>query len=319
MFSSLRKGVIVPSRSFAQRALSTDAFLFKGVATSHVAEASFRVPEGSKVALMGTNEAAKSDIMKLLNGELKASSGVVSLSSTHNVVRFQPTIPKESHIFSVKSFLEQSMNPEDLKNSSSVVSKVLESVKLGARLERRTINTLNAAQHARLQLAVALLQTPDVLLLDQPTVTSAGPLAHDDVQDLTDFVSNFPKTCVVSSTDEDFLNQFTDTVLHIDSNGGVEKLSGSYAAAKTVIENRARAATSAAMEEKFRSKPAEDSNFTYAKFATAEAELDALNEIGFANTKTSDEEYIRLMLMLMIFHPPLVYGLYTAGVFDAIL
>jgi hypothetical protein len=63
----------------------------------------------------------------------------------------------------------------------------------------------------------------------------------------------------------------------------------------------------------------QDSNFTYAKFAAAEAELDALNEIGFANTKTSDEEYVRLMMMLMIFHPPLVYALYHAGVFDAIL
>lgn len=64
---------------------------------------------------------------------------------------------------------------------------------------------------------------------------------------------------------------------------------------------------------------AQESNFTYAKFAAAEAELDALNEIGFANTKTSDEEYVRLMMMLMIFHPPLVYVLYHAGVFDAIL
>jgi ATPase subunit of ABC transporter with duplicated ATPase domains len=137
---------------------------------------------------------------------------------------------------------------------------VLENVKLGARLERRTINTLNPSQHARLQLAVALLQAPDVLLLDQPTVTNSGPLSHDDVQDLTDFVSNFPKTCVVNSTDEDFLNSFTDTVLHIDSNGSVEKLTGSYAAAKQVIETRARAAMSEAMEEKYRSKPGSDAD-----------------------------------------------------------
>jgi ABC transport system ATP-binding/permease protein len=131
----------------------------------------------------------------------------------------------------------------------------LENVKLGARLERRTINTLSSSQHARLQFAVSLLQVPDVLLLDQPTVTSSGPLSHDDVQDLTDFVMRFPKTCVVNSIDEDFLNSFTDTVLSVDSTGNVEKLTSSYAAAKDVIENRARSAVSEAMEEKFRAKP----------------------------------------------------------------
>lgn len=132
---------------------------------------------------------------------------------------------------------------------------MLENVKLGARLERRSINTLNASQHARLQLAVALLQTPDVLILDQPTVTNSGPLSYDDIQDLTDFVSKFPKTCVVNSTDEDFLNSFTDTVLHIDGTGSVEKLAGSYAEAKKIIENRARAHLSEVMEEKYRAKP----------------------------------------------------------------
>lgn len=315
----LRKGVVMPSKSFALRAMSADAFAFKGIATSDIAEATFRVTEGSKVSLMGANDTAKSDVMKLLSGELKASAGVVSLPPTQNVVRFQPNIPKESHICTVKSFLEQSMSPEDFKNSSSVVSQLLENVKLGPRLERRTINTLNASQHARLQLAVALLQSPDVLLLDQPTETNSGPLSFDDVQDLTDFVSNFPKTCVVNSKDDDFLNSFTDTVLNIDANGNVEKFVGSYAAAKQEIGYRARQELSEAMEEKYRAKPAQDAKFTYAKFAAAEAELDALNEIGFANTKTSDEEYVRLMMMLMVFHPPMVLALYHAGVFDAIL
>jgi macrolide transport system ATP-binding/permease protein len=133
--------------------------------------------------------------------------------------------------------------------------QLLENVKLGARTDRRAINTLSASQHARLQLAVALLQAPDVLLLDQPTQTASGSLSYDDVQDLTEFVANFPKTCVVNSSDEDFVNSFTDTVLNVDANGEVEKIVGSYASAKRVIESRARAAVSEAMEDKYRSRP----------------------------------------------------------------
>ena len=62
--------------------------------------------------------------MKLLNGEIKPSSGVISLLADQNVVRFQPTIPKASHIYTVKSFLEQIMSPDDLRNSGPVVSQV---------------------------------------------------------------------------------------------------------------------------------------------------------------------------------------------------
>ena len=63
MLSVLRKGVVVPSKSFARRAMSnSDAFAFKGVATSDIAEATFRVPEGSKISLMGANEAGESYI-----------------------------------------------------------------------------------------------------------------------------------------------------------------------------------------------------------------------------------------------------------------
>ena len=41
---------------------NSDAFAFKGVATSDIAEATFRVPEGSKISLMGANEAGESYI-----------------------------------------------------------------------------------------------------------------------------------------------------------------------------------------------------------------------------------------------------------------
>jgi ATPase subunit of ABC transporter with duplicated ATPase domains len=299
--------------------MSSDALIFKGVSTSNIVDASFLIPEGSKVSLMGPNDAAKSQLMKVLSGEINASSGQVSRSSNQKIVRFQPSIPKECHVYSVKSFLEKSMNLDDLKNSGAIVAKVLDNVKLGSRLERRTISTLNSSQHARLQLAVALLQTPDVLLLDEPTETASGSLSHDDVQDLSNFVKTFSKTCIVNSKDEDFVNSFTNIVLNFDSNGNVEKMSGSYAAAKQIIANRKRAEFSEAMEQKFRARPAQESKFSYEKFAAAEAELDALNEIAFANAKPRDEEYIRLMMLLMALHPPLLYFLYHAGAFDAII
>ncbi len=72
----------------------------------------------------------------------------------------------------------------------------------------KIIKTFSGGQQARLLLAAALIQDPDLLLLDEPTnnLDKAG-IAH-----LTEFLINYPKTCIVISHDEDFLNAFTEGV-----------------------------------------------------------------------------------------------------------
>jgi hypothetical protein len=51
------------------------------------------------------------------------------------------------------------------------------------------------------------------------------------------------------------------------------------------------------------------------------ATIEALNTIGFQNTSqaVSQEEYIRVMVICMILHPPIAAALYFGGFFDAIL
>ena len=58
MLSVVRKGLLLPCvRSCGRRAMSSEAVIFKGVTASNIAEASFFIPEGSKVSLMGPNDA----------------------------------------------------------------------------------------------------------------------------------------------------------------------------------------------------------------------------------------------------------------------
>lgn len=47
----------------------------------------------------------------------------------------------------------------------------------------------------------------------------------------------------------------------------------------------------------------------------------ALNELGFQNVSAavSQEEYIRVMLLIMALHPPALLGMYYMGLFDAII
>jgi ATP-binding cassette subfamily F protein 3 len=55
-------------------------------------------------------------------------------------------------------------------------------------------------------------QEPDILLLDEPT----NNLDREGIDHLTSFLVMYPKTVVVISHDADFLNAFTEGVLHLD-------------------------------------------------------------------------------------------------------
>jgi len=70
-----------------------------------------------------------------------------------------------------------------------------------------------------------LLNDPSVLLLDEPT----NNLDKEGVNELTIFLMNYEKTCIVISHDSDFLNCFTDGVLNLDVHTHkVEQFVGNY-------------------------------------------------------------------------------------------
>ena len=100
---------------------------------------------------------------------------------------------------------------------------------------------LTASEKARLQLAVALVQAPDVLLLDNPTKTKNGLFSDNDIKKLIEFILKFPKTCVVNSSDPDFLNSFADNVVHVSDEGHVEMFVGSFTSAQNTLAERSTA------------------------------------------------------------------------------
>lgn len=97
---------------------------------------------------------------------------------------------------------------------------------------------LSASEKSRLQLAVALVQRPDILLLDNPTKTKNGVFSDNDIKKIIEFILKFPKTCVVNSSDLDFLNSFADNVVYVSDDGKVEMFVGSLTSAQNVINER---------------------------------------------------------------------------------
>ncbi|HBO17151.1 MAG: hypothetical protein UR69_C0002G0196 [Candidatus Moranbacteria bacterium GW2011_GWE2_35_2-] len=173
-------------------------------------EASFALRAGTKMTIMGQNGAGKSTILNLITGSLKADDGSIYVDPDLKIAYAKQVIPREQMEITVKEFFEKCFD-EKIYSIAPKIDKVLDLVNLKAPHEK-IIKSFSGGQQARLLLASALIQNPDLLILDEPTnnLDKAG-IAH-----LTQFLINYDKTCIVISHDADFLNSFTDGVLYLD-------------------------------------------------------------------------------------------------------
>ncbi|MBU0646107.1 ATP-binding cassette domain-containing protein [Patescibacteria group bacterium] len=186
-------------------------------------EASFSVRENVKYTLMGQNGAGKSSMFKLITGELKPVRGRIHLKSGATIATAKQVMAREHLTQTVREYFAGVFKKVPY-NLDKRIADVLEVVNFSTPLDR-PVGDLSGGQQARLLLAYALIQEPDILLLDEPT----NNLDRDGIDHLMMFLIMYPKTVLVISHDADFLNSFTEGVLHLDVYTGlVEKYDGNY-------------------------------------------------------------------------------------------
>lgn len=189
-------------------------------------EVNFPIRRGMKMAVMGQNGAGKSTLFALMTGEIKPESGEIHVSRGMRVATAPQVIPRDQLELTVREFFQKCFS-EPVYDIDPRIDEALEVVNLKhhERLHDRVMKSFSGGQTARLLLASALIQNPDLLLLDEPTnnLDTAG------IEHLTQFLVDYPKTCIVISHDAKFLNAFTTGVLYLDVyTRKVEQYAGNY-------------------------------------------------------------------------------------------
>jgi ABC-2 type transport system ATP-binding protein len=144
-----------------------------------VDDISFYVPKGSTFGLLGGNGAGKTTTIAMIMGLVVPSCGSVTVLG-HDMARARHKVLKRMNFQSPyvampgQLTVRQNLNVfgrlygvPDLK---ARIGQVVEEFGLGDLLNRETAR-LSAGQKTRVSLAKALLNTPEVLLLDEPTAS----------------------------------------------------------------------------------------------------------------------------------------------------
>ncbi len=152
--------------------------------------ADLSVAAGEIVALIGPNGAGKSTLLKLVAGLLRPSGGSVRFKDREIAGWAAPDIsraglsfvPQERNVFGTMSVAE---NLEmggyiDGKHASKRMAELYERFPMLADKRRAAARTLSGGQRQILAMAVALMNAPDLLLLDEPTA-GLSPRAAEEL------------------------------------------------------------------------------------------------------------------------------------------
>jgi ABC-2 type transport system ATP-binding protein len=179
---------------------------------SHIALAptTLDVRRGEALALVGPNGAGKSTLLSILAGALDASAGTVVVPHPSPRIGWVPQRPAQYGRLSARENLELFARLEGVDDVDRTVARLLALVDLPD--GRKTAAELSAGNQQRLNLAVALLGDPEVLLLDEPTA-SLDPGQRRRLWDLAVAVKEGGGAVVFATQNLDEVERFADRIV----------------------------------------------------------------------------------------------------------
>lgn len=153
---------------------------------------SFEVNKGEVFALLGTNGAGKTTTLECIEGLRKYDNGKISLDGSFGVQLQSSSLPANIKVIEAFTlFCKWNKSKTDLS--------IFESLGL-SEIKNKQYCQMSAGQKRRLHLALALIGSPDIIFLDEPTagLDVEGRVAlHDQIRKL----KQSGKTIILASHD----------------------------------------------------------------------------------------------------------------------
>ncbi|OES45647.1 ABC-F family ATP-binding cassette domain-containing protein [Domibacillus iocasae] len=179
---------------------------------------SFIMNNNDKIALVGTNEGAKTALFKILAGEMEPDEG----SYKWGVTTTQAYFPKDNSEYfdgsdmTLVEWLRQ-FSPAD--ESESFLRGFLGRMLFSGEEALKKASVLSGGEKVRCMLSKMMLSGSNILLLDEPT----NHLDLESITALNNGLINFKGAMIFASHDHQFVQSTANRIIDITPNGIVDK------------------------------------------------------------------------------------------------
>jgi ATP-binding cassette subfamily F protein 3 len=197
--------------------------------------ASFAVPAGARVGVVGRNGAGKTTLFRIVQGEVAPEGGAIGLPRAARIGAVAQEAPggPEPLIDVVlaadterTALLAEADGAEGLRRAEietrladigshsapARAAAILHGLGFDAAAQERPCSAFSGGWRMRVALAAVLFAEPDLLLLDEPT----NYLDLEGTLWLYDYLGRYPHTVLIISHDRDLLDTAVDHILHLE-------------------------------------------------------------------------------------------------------
>lgn len=164
-----------------------------------------RIPKGQFTALLGPNGAGKTTLVEMIEGIQKPDTGEITIMGKH----WKGNEDELHRIIGLSlqetRFIDKLRVTETLQLFASFfnlgkerVTEIIETVGLEEKRKSYVVN-LSGGQRQRLAIGIALINTPSILLLDEPT-TGLDPNARREIWDILHSLKKSTETSMILTT-----------------------------------------------------------------------------------------------------------------------
>jgi branched-chain amino acid transport system ATP-binding protein len=215
---------------------------------------SFAIPAARATALVGTNGAGKSTTLLAVARALPASarmSGLVTLQAGCT----PSMVPERDKIFGLLSVDENLIAADRQRARGHVrIADVLEWFPRLAERRQSLAGNLSGGEQQMLAIGMALLGSPSLLILDEPTLGLAVPIIERMCETLARLRKELDLTLLVAEAEPTWLPHLADDILVMTRGSIVERFSAAAGRSQDEIRSSilgldAKAGTSTMLEQ----------------------------------------------------------------------
>ncbi len=170
--------------------------------------ADFFVNKNQKVGLVGINGSGKSTLFRLLSNEIYPDQGTIKALGK---VLLVPQEVKYDEVLEAAISIRDYLDPQESKEDYEIL-RIMSKLELGQFSLNDKPTNLSGGQKTKLAITRALVQQPDILLMDEPT----NFLDEEGKDWVMQFLGRYPKTLVIISHDLNLLDKNIDKILELE-------------------------------------------------------------------------------------------------------
>jgi len=185
----------------------------------------YTINRTDRIGIIGNNGRGKSTLLNILAGRIKPTAGILEFGDTINIGYYtQENLDMDGNLRAIEYIRETAEYVTKKDGSKITASQMLENFLFTPTAQYTYIRNLSGGEKRRLYLLKILMDSPNVLFLDEPT----NDLDIETLSILEEYINYFDGPVITVSHDRYFLDKVCNKIFSFEEDGEIHYTMGNY-------------------------------------------------------------------------------------------